>query len=106
MNGLRHVARGAGAIGVALVGYSLFGESQAAAVGGVVFIIVAAFAQELSQRRDPRLDPHRVLYLALLLVAGFLAGWGLADRAWGAVVVGMLLMLIAVGLPLPSPWTV
>lgn len=74
-----------------LIGYSLFGQSQAAAIGGVVCII-ATFDQEFAERRDPRLDPQRVLYLTLLFVAGFVTGRGLADRTgaggrrWSAAV--------------------
>lgn len=98
MDALTYLARGAGAVGGFLVGYGLLGESPAAAVAGAVLVVVAASAQEFAGRRDPRLDPLRVLYLTLFAVAGFLTGWGLADETWLAVVAGLLLVLVAAGL--------
>lgn len=95
MNTRKYVIRGVGGIGGFLVGYGLVGESAAAAVVGAILLVVAAVAQEFAQRRDPRLDPQRVLYLALLAVAGFLTGWGLADQTWLAVVAGLLLLIVA-----------
>lgn len=98
MNKFKILIRGAGAVGGALIGYGLLGESPVAAIAGAVLVVIASVVQEFAQRRDPRLDPQRVLYLTLLTVAGFVTGWGLADQVWLAVAGGLLLLLVAVGI--------